>query len=321
MSSFIQRSFQEIEKLEEPHQRAPLHTQRAVGEDTASDVFDFSNVEDQLPGSRDDEGEDGEDGIEASRCASTPLAEGYRHPAVHPQDRIELIGELGEQIVRKMSLRKAIVCLRKAIEDEDSIEDILQGLAARGTDPSMLCFDKILNSFDLEGIAKKIRDGDAKNIIVMTGAGLSTSAGIPDFRTPGTGLYDNLEKFGLPFAEAIFDIGFFKKNPKPFFVLSKELYPGNFKPTPSHYFIRLLHEKGVLLRLFTQNIDTLERQTGLPDDKVVEAHGSFHTAHCIGCGQEYTKAWVKEVVFADQVPQCEECEGLVKPVSSKAVYC
>ena len=54
----------------------------------------------------------------------------------------------------------------------------------------------------------------------MAGAGFSTSAGIPDFRTPGTGLYDNLQKYNIPYPEAIFDIDFFRENPRPFFTLA-----------------------------------------------------------------------------------------------------
>jgi len=54
----------------------------------------------------------------------------------------------------------------------------------------------------------------------MAGAGISVSAGIPDFRSPGSGLYDQLEKYNLPAPEAVFEIGFFKKNPEPFFKLS-----------------------------------------------------------------------------------------------------
>ncbi|ORY04165.1 NAD-dependent deacetylase sirtuin-2 [Basidiobolus meristosporus CBS 931.73] len=150
-------------------------------------------------------------------------------------------------------------------------------------------------------------------ILVLTGAGISTSAGIPDFRSPGTGLYDNLQKFELPYPEAIFDIRYLQKKPEPFYLLAKELYPGNFKPTLSHYFIRLLHEKGLLLRNFTQNIDTLERVAGLDSDKIVEAHGSFNTAHCIQCDEEYEQEWVRDRLLNSQTPRCNTCNGLVKP--------
>ena len=63
--------------------------------------------------------------------------------------------------------------------------------------------------------------GKAKRIICMCGAGLSVSAGIPDFRTPGTGLYSNLQKFKLPYPEAVFEINYFRSNPAPFFMLAK----------------------------------------------------------------------------------------------------
>ena len=81
------------------------------------------------------------------------------------------------------------------------------------------------------------------------------------YRTPGTGLYDNLQQYSLSSATDIFDITFFPHNPKPFFTLAKELYPGKYRPNPVHWFIRLLQEKGVLLRNYTQNIDGLERCT------------------------------------------------------------
>ena len=113
--------------------------------------------------------------------------------------------------------------------------------------------------------------------------------------------------------QAIFDINFFRENPEPFFKLAKELYPGTFSPTPSHLFIRLLERKGLLLRHYTQNIDTLERVAGISGDKLVEAHGTFHSARCISCGKEYEQSWVKDKIFDDVVPTCEECNGLVKP--------
>ncbi|KAI9489935.1 DHS-like NAD/FAD-binding domain-containing protein [Zychaea mexicana] len=165
----------------------------------------------------------------------------------------------------------------------------------------------------LESIVQLIKDKKASKVIVMTGAGISTGAGIPDFRTKGTGLYDNLQKFNLPYPEAIFDIDFFEEKPEPFYALAKEIYPGKFYPTKTHYFIRLLHEKGLLLRNFTQNIDTLERLTGLDHGMIVEAHGSFATASCIGCHKHAEEEVVRERVIQAKVARCEDCDGLIKP--------
>lgn len=173
---------------------------------------------------------------------------------------------------------------------------------------------KIIDNLTFEGLCDHWKSqGGFKNIITMVGAGISTSAGIPDFRSPGSGLYDNLQKYNLPHPSAVFDMDYFEENPQPFFALAKELYPGSFCPTPSHYFIRLLHEKGLLLRHYSQNIDTLERITGLPDDKLVEAHGTFFTNHCLGCRAAYSMEWMKEQIFSDCVPTCTDCNSVVKP--------
>jgi NAD-dependent SIR2 family protein deacetylase len=67
---------------------------------------------------------------------------------------------------------------------------------------------RVLKSFDLSGAIEYM--ANCSNIIVMTGAGISTSAGIPDFRTPGTGLYSQLEKYDLPTPESIFNLDFFR---------------------------------------------------------------------------------------------------------------
>ena len=67
------------------------------------------------------------------------------------------------------------------------------------------------------------------------------------------------------------------------------------------------------MRHYTQNIDTLEHIAGIPGDKMVEAHGTFRTNHCVSCRQEYTMEWVKDQIFADVVPTCTKCNGVVKP--------
>ena len=172
-----------------------------------------------------------------------------------------------------------------------------------------------LESRTVEGLAKYVKDRDVKRIVVMTGAGISTSAGIPDFRSPETGLYANLARLNLPFAEAVFDISYFRINPLPFYTLAHELYPGKYKPTVGHSFISLLHKKGKLLKLFTQNIDCLDREAGVPDEFIVEAHGSFATQRCIECRTQYPHDKMKQMVMAKQVPRCsrEGCNGVVKP--------
>ncbi|KAL8873642.1 MAG: hypothetical protein Q9174_000920 [Haloplaca sp. 1 TL-2023] len=167
----------------------------------------------------------------------------------------------------------------------------------------------------LDAVASYIKEGRAKKIVVMTGAGVSTAAGIPDFRSPDTGIYANLAKLDLPYPEAVFDISYFRSKPLPFYHLAHELYPGRYKPTISHCFIRLLADKGLLLKLFTQNIDCLERAAGVPDVKIVEAHGSFAHQRCIECRKSYPDDLMKQAIDRREVPHClqTECQGLVKP--------
>ncbi|XP_030074943.1 NAD-dependent protein deacetylase sirtuin-2 isoform X2 [Microcaecilia unicolor] len=216
---------------------------------------------------------------------------------------------------------KAADSQSSGVEEEDSgaagesemeyMRNLLARTLGLGSDKP----EKILDALTLEGVAKFMLSDKCKNVVCMVGAGISTSAGIPDFRSPGSGLYANLQKYDLPYPEAIFEINYFKSNPEPFFTLARELYPGQFKPTVCHYFLRLLKEKGRLLRCYTQNIDTLERVAGLQQDDLVEAHGTFFTSHCVGmfCRKEYPLSWMKDKIFTDLIPKCEKCSSVVKP--------
>ncbi|XP_042201332.1 NAD-dependent protein deacetylase sirtuin-2 isoform X3 [Callorhinchus milii] len=174
---------------------------------------------------------------------------------------------------------------------------------------------KVLDECSLSGVAKYILSGKCNRIICIVGAGISTSAGIPDFRSPGTGIYDNLKQYELPYPEAIFEIDYFKKHPKPFFELAKELFPSQLKPTICHYFIRMLRDKKLLLRCYTQNIDTLERVVGLSDRHLIEAHGTFYRSHCVNklCMKKYDFDWMKDKIFTQTIPFCQNCYSLVKP--------
>ncbi|KAI1436411.1 DHS-like NAD/FAD-binding domain-containing protein [Xylaria sp. CBS 124048] len=172
-----------------------------------------------------------------------------------------------------------------------------------------------LSHRSLAAIAELIKTGRAKKIVVCIGAGISTAAGIPDFRSPETGLYHNLARLNLPHPEAVFEIDFFRENPRPFYVLAKALYPGNFQPTISHAFVALLAKKSLLRMIFTQNIDCLERAAGVPPDLIIEAHGSFATQRCIDCRQPFPDAEMRQSVDSGTTPTCvrKGCDGLVKP--------
>lgn len=118
----------------------------------------------------------------------------------------------------------------------------------------------------------------SNKIIVLTGAGCSVSCGIPDFRSRD-GIYARLHKDfpDLPDPQSMFDICYFQHNPKPFFKFAKEIYPGQFKPSLSHLFIKKIEDNRKLLRNYTQNIDTLELTAGI--NNVIQCHGECVCVH------------------------------------------
>ncbi|KAJ5101407.1 hypothetical protein NUU61_003629 [Penicillium alfredii] len=168
---------------------------------------------------------------------------------------------------------------------------------------------------DIQSIANRIKNGEATRIVVLTGAGISTGAGIPDFRSPITGLYDRLAPLGLPYPEAIFHINYFSHTPEPFYAIARARHPRNLKPTISHAFLALLAKKGLLHFLFTQNIDGLEQDAGVPSDKVLWAHGNWKSQHCYKCSAHYPDHLMKKAIMSGDVPYCLQsgCDGAVKP--------
>ena len=211
---------------------------------------------------------------------------------------------VGEQVVG--ALMGALFSLFK-IDFDFAIDesDILPQLAR----PSALsALPSSQGPLDLDHVASLIQSVPDESVIVLVGAGASVSAGIPDFRTPGTGLYDNLQAFNLPYPEAIFDIGFFRHTPEPFYKLCKEMWPGQYEPTPAHRFLQKLHEHRKLKRCFTQNIDSLEAAAGLPKEMVVAAHGNFDEAHVVGTGARVDVTELKRAIFEGDVSLRALCQ-------------
>ena len=103
--------------------------------------------------------------------------------------------------------------------------------------------EKAENKFTYRKMIEGFKKEQYKKIVVLTGAGISVSAGIPDFRSPKTGIYDNLEKYKLPNPQAIFELAYFREDPEAFYHLANEfLDTSKFEPTLTHWFIKLLQE-------------------------------------------------------------------------------
>ncbi|KAI8646047.1 DHS-like NAD/FAD-binding domain-containing protein [Parasitella parasitica] len=146
--------------------------------------------------------------------------------------------------------------------------------------------------------------GKANNIMIVTGAGVSVSCGIPDFRSE-KGIYSRLQEYQLDDPQQMFDIEYFRESPEIFYSFAKELYPAKYQPSPSHLFVKLVEEKGKLLRNYTQNIDTLEHKTNIK--RVVNCHGSFATASCVTCGYKVDGKEIEDFIMAQKVPPCPKC--------------
>ncbi len=141
--------------------------------------------------------------------------------------------------------------------------------------------------------------------VALTGAGISTLCGIPDFRGP-QGLYKQ------PDAERIFDIDWFDRDPSIYYKGAAELVYGlkNFQPGPVHHALKHLEDLGKLDGVITQNIDMLHQKAG--SSIVYEVHGSGLYHHCRDCGDEKTFEEICAMLETADVPRCA-CGGVYKP--------
>ncbi|KAF9305523.1 NAD-dependent histone deacetylase sir2 [Mortierella antarctica] len=153
----------------------------------------------------------------------------------------------------------------------------------------------------------------SKRIMVLTGAGVSVSCGIPDFRSPD-GIYARLSEFALDDPTQMFDLEVFCDRPELFYSFAREIYPSNFSPSPSHNFVKLIEDQGKLLRNYTQNIDTLEQKAGI--HSVLQCHGSFATASCIRCRHQVDGSEIKDSIMRQEVAYCKVCPT-ISPRSSQ----
>jgi len=182
------------------------------------------------------------------------------------------------------------------------------------------------SQINLQEIANFLTSDDCRNVVFAVGAGISCSAGIPDFRTKGSGLYANTElkmlykKYGLSedaCPEDVMTLSFYAKHPELIYQMDRIMIPiKQWKPTITHYFMKLLEEKGKLRRVYTQNIDGLEILVGVSDQKLVHAHGTMHTCSCMKCKKPGNIEEFEKVILTDPIEplKCDDvdCDGLIR---------
>lgn len=160
--------------------------------------------------------------------------------------------------------------------------------------------------------ARKLKKGMYQKIVLMVGDGISVSAGVPDLRSPESGLYSIQERKGLLDPSLVFNLSHFRSSPELFYEVAKEFFGGDYIPTTSHYFIKLLEQKNLLSLCFTQNIDGLEKKAGVSDSKLIQARGHMDSAHCVSCSKEWDMDIVNPALKSATPVHCE-CGGPVKP--------
>lgn len=140
----------------------------------------------------------------------------------------------------------------------------------------------------------------------LTGAGVSTDSGIPDFRG-SDGLWKDRDPMEVASRRALHD------DPKAFFEFWTERFSklGDASPNVTHKVLAELEEAGLLSGVVTQNIDGLHVESG--SQRVFQLHGNFKVSRCEGCGQETPTNQVLQRFKDEGVPRCEECGGLIRP--------
>jgi NAD-dependent deacetylase len=148
---------------------------------------------------------------------------------------------------------------------------------------------------------------EASSAVVLTGAGVSVPSGIPDFRTPETGLWAKVD----PMEVAHIDV--FERDPERFWSYYRPRFQslGDKEPNRAHGALAELERRGLIEGVITQNIDRLHRAAG--SREVIEVHGSIETSSCCKCGAAFGLDQMEELFDARGVAVCAECSGPVKP--------
>ena len=151
--------------------------------------------------------------------------------------------------------------------------------------------------------------GEARSVVALTGAGISVPSGIPDFRSPGTGLWENVDPMEVAHIDA------FVRDPSGFWGFYAERFATleGKRPNEAHLALVRMERAGLLEAVITQNVDMLHRRAGTRE--LVEVHGSIATCSCSECGEQAELGAVRARLQqrADGVPRCERCGAPMRP--------
>jgi len=156
-----------------------------------------------------------------------------------------------------------------------------------------------------ERLAELIRE--SRCTVALTGAGISVPSGIPDFRTPGEGLWENVNPMEVAHIDA------FRRDPAKFWSFYRPRLDSlsAVVPNDAHRALAELERRNQLEAVVTQNIDMLHHKAG--SERVIEVHGSIATASCTSCAASYPLEQVESLFDPDGVATCATCAGKVKP--------
>ena len=150
----------------------------------------------------------------------------------------------------------------------------------------------------------------AERIVFFTGAGISTESGIPDYRSPGTGLWNKIKPIEFQDFMASDDVR--QESWRRRFA-SKDTGWDDAKPNRGHRALAKLIANGKASAVITQNVDNLHQESGVPEDRIIELHGNTRYAKCLACGMRFELADLRrQFETLGRVQPCSKCGGIVK---------
>jgi NAD-dependent deacetylase len=163
----------------------------------------------------------------------------------------------------------------------------------------------------IETVADMINQ--SKKVVMFTGAGFSTESGVPDFRSPG-GVWDLFDPDELNYQNFLSREDIREK----YWRMHKMMWETikEAKPNAGHYAVAELYKMGMLDCIIAQNTDGLHQKAGVPDDKVLEIHGTMQWVYCLSCGKRFPRSRAHDKMLAgEKIPHCDSCHGILKPAT------